>query len=226
MPNKVNFDDYTNNYDELLRESTSFFSSNEKYFSKYKVEILKRSLSDPRRVKTILEFGCGIGRNIEYIQELFPDAKIVGTDISTESIKIAAENNPKVRFEVESDSLKLGQFDVIFIAGVFHHIHPNSRESVLRTINERLAPGGTLIIFEHNPFNPVTRNIVNNCPYDADAILIKPSELKNLLRTNGLVIKKTSYCLFIPPKLSFLSSIESYLGWLPLGGQYFITARK
>jgi hypothetical protein len=33
-----------------------------------------------------------------------------------------------------------------------------------------------------------------------------------------------AYCLFIPPKFSRLAPLEKYLGWLPLGGQYWVTA--
>lgn len=35
----------------------------------------------------------------------------------------------------------------------------------------------------------------------------------------------SGYCLFIPPRFSALRPIEKHLGWLPLGGQYWVSAR-
>lgn len=63
--NKVNFDKYTDNYNELLRENTGFFST-EEYFAKYKVDLVRNRIGvSPKRV---LEYGCGIGRNIGYLK--------------------------------------------------------------------------------------------------------------------------------------------------------------
>jgi SAM-dependent methyltransferase len=222
MNNKVDFDTYTSNYNELLREGTQFFSANEEYFAKYKIELVRSEINQP--INRILEYGCGIGRNIRYLQAAFPGAEIIGTDISEASLAIAKSDNPGVRFEAEHANLHLGQFDLIFVAGVLHHIPPLERTSVSRLLAKRLAKAGSLCIFEHNPFNPVTRRIVNNCPYDADAVLLRPSELRSLMDQAELKIRGQAYCLFIPPKLSRLVPLEKYLAWLPLGGQYWINA--
>lgn len=222
MTNKVNFDDYTDDYNSLLRESTKFFSASEQYFAKYKIDLVRASIKHP--VSRILEYGCGIGRNIRYLQTAFPDAEIVGTDISEASLEIAGTENPGVVFEVETPQLNLGMFDLIFIAGVFHHIPPQQRADVVQLLNQRLSPSGSLCVFEHNPYNPVTRRIVDTCPYDADAVLLKPSELRELFIHANLTPHSKAYCLFIPPKFSRLAPVEKYLEWLPLGGQYWMKA--
>jgi SAM-dependent methyltransferase len=222
---KVDFDDYTGNYNSLLRESTGFFSESEAYFAQYKVDILRREV--PATAKRLLEYGCGIGRNIPFLRAAFPDATIAGSDISTASLEIARKQNPGVDFFVEQADTDAGDpYEVIFIAGVFHHIPVAQRASVMNTLYHRLAPGGTIIIFEHNPFNPVTRKIVNDCPYDRDAVLLKPSELKSLLTSTGLLTRSSAYCLFVPPSLSALLPLEVVLGWLPLGGQYWVKATR
>lgn len=223
--NKVNFDDYIENYNTLLRESTNFFSESEVYFAKYKVDILSRE--SPHPVKRLLEYGCGIGRNIPFLRAAFPGAIISGSDISEASLEIASKENPGVEFfkegsKCDEDNL----YEVIFVAGVFHHIPLKERADVMKVLFGRLAPGGILMIFEHNPFNPITKKIVNNCPYDEDAVLLRPSELKDLLRGAGFYSFARSYCLFFPPSLSVLLSLESKLGWLPLGGQYWIKATR
>lgn len=222
---KVDFDNYTENYNRLLGESTSFFSESEAYFARYKVDILRREVHGT--AKRLLEYGCGIGRNIPFIRAAFPNATIVGTDISAASLEIARKENSGIDFFVEqADVDGADPYEVIFIAGVFHHIPVRERASVMNTLFQRLSPGGTIIIFEHNPFNPVTRKIVNDCPYDKDAVLLRPSELRTLLVDAGLNVCRSAYCLFVPPSLSTLLPLEANLGWLPLGGQYWVKATR
>jgi SAM-dependent methyltransferase len=225
MTKRVDFDDYTDDYNRLLKEKTQFFSSSEEYFARYKVDIVRQRVDSP--VGRVLEYGCGIGRNIPFLQRAFPDAVIVGSDISRASLDIARQENAAVEFVVEDGSIgSLGLFDVIFVAGVFHHVPLGQRATVASTLLQRLSPDGTLFVFEHNPFNPVTRRIVSTCPYDEDAVLLKPSELQRILREAGLSVQRKAYCLFVPPSMPALIPLENQLGWLPLGGQYWVQAKR
>jgi SAM-dependent methyltransferase len=222
---KVDFDDYTDNYNSLLRESTGFFTESETYFAKYKVDVLRREI--PATTKRLLEYGCGIGRNIPFLRAAFPDATIAGSDISAASLEIARKENHGVEFFLEQADTDVAEpYEVIFIAGVFHHIPVQERAGVMKTLYQRLVPGGMIVIFEHNPFNPVTRKIVNDCPYDKDAVLLRPSQLRALLVDAGLPVCRSAYCLFVPPSLSVLLPVEAKLGWLPLGGQYWVKATR
>jgi SAM-dependent methyltransferase len=221
---KVDFDEHAENYNELLREGVGFFSPDEAYFARYKVDLVRSATQlTPAR---ILEYGCGIGRNIPFLKAAFPDATIEGSDVAPLSLELARAENPGVSFFLEGDDEDRGLFDMIFVASVYHHIPPTQRESATATLAGRLNPGGELYIFEHNPYNPVTRHIVNNCPYDADAVLLKPSETKALMRSAAMNVTAANYCLFIPPKLSAISWIERGLGWLPLGGQYWVRGTR
>lgn len=223
MSDKVDFDAYTDNYNQLLQQQTSFFSPNEQYFAQYKVDIVRKQMLAP--VSRLLEFGCGIGNNIPFLQQAFPQAAITGSDISEASLALARQHNSGVEFVADVDTLK-GGYDLIFIAGVFHHIAVAERAAVASKLYALLAPGGRLFVFEHNPYNPVTRRIVSNCIYDADAVLLKPSELRATLAGAALAIEASAYCLFIPPRLAFLLPLENLLQWLPLGGQYWVQARR
>lgn len=220
-PVKIDFDDYSGSYDELLQESTKLFAEDAEYFARYKVELATQQ-KNTLPIKRVLEYGCGTGRNIRYLQAAFPEAEVVGTDVSAESLRLARANNPMAEFKLESIDLAVGKFDFIFIACVFHHIPLAEREGVMKTLATRLAPGGLIYIFEHNPFNPVTRKLVNSCPFDADAVLLKPEELQTLFRHAGIILNGVSYCLFVPPRLSWFIPVEKYLRWLPMGGQYWI----
>jgi SAM-dependent methyltransferase len=216
----IDFDDYSSGYDELLRESTKQFTDDIEFFSRYKIDLVKERIKHP--VRRVLEYGCGIGRNIPYLASAFPGAEIVGTDVSAASLEAASKMNPDARFKVEQGELDIGTFDLIFVASVFHHIPLDQRIPAMATLFRRLAKQGELFVFEHNPYNPVTRRIVSTCPFDADAILLKPAELVALFDSAGIKPTGKSFCLFVPPKLSWLSPIERFLTWLPLGGQYWV----
>ena len=222
---KVNFDNYVNEYNELLRKDTNFFSNDEKYFAEYKINILKnQSYKNPKK---ILEFGCGIGRNIKYLSDAFPNSKIFGSDVSSASLDMAQMENPSTYFFLEEGiQSQVGSYDLIFVAGVFHHIPVLERPMAMKSIFDRLENNGEIFIFEHNPYNPITRRIVNNCPFDVDAILIKKLELIDLLVDAGFIVQNQAYCLFIPPILKRISLVERFISWLPLGGQYWVKAKK
>jgi len=221
---KVDFDNYVEDYDRLLEEQTSMFSSDASYFAQYKVDIARTQIDvDPG---SILEFGCGTGRNIPFLREAFPDATIVGSDVSAKSLEVARQLNEGVGFFLEDEAPGDLDVDLVFVAGVFHHIAPDERQAALAAIYKRLRRGGSAFIFEHNPYNPVTRRIVSNCPYDADAVLLAPGELRGRLERADFREVRSAYALFVPGRLKALTGIERYLGWLPLGGQYWVHARK
>lgn len=225
MTDRLDFDDYAEEYNRLLQERTSFFSGNDAYFARYKTDLMRSCLSRP--VKKVLEYGCGIGRNIPFLREAFPQAVVIGTDISRASLEIARRDQPDVEFfEEDNPVLDVRSFDLIFVAGVFHHIPVAERRKVSRLLFQRLELAGDLFVFEHNPYNPVTRRIVSTCPYDDDAVLLTPQELIRYLEAEGFKQPHTQFCLFIPPSLSWLVWIERRLGWLPLGGQYFVHFSK
>jgi SAM-dependent methyltransferase len=118
---KVNFDEHTEKYNQLLNDGTRFFSSNEDYFAQYKIDIVRAEICRP--VRRVLEFGCGIGRNIPFLRRAYPNAVIVGSDISNASLDIARQQNAGVEFVEESENMKFDdKFDLVFVAGVFHHV--------------------------------------------------------------------------------------------------------
>jgi glycosyltransferase involved in cell wall biosynthesis len=84
-----------------------------------------------------------------------------------------------------------------------------------------------LVVFEHNPWNPVTRYVVAHTPIDHDAVLLPPAEVTSFLRAGGWRDIRTSHLMFLPPRLGpVATAAERLLSWLPLGGQYAVTASK
>jgi trans-aconitate methyltransferase len=217
---KVDFDDYAENYNTLLNQQLRFFDKNDHYFAEYKVNRAKEVLT--LSPTTILDFGCGVGRTCAYLQKCFPLAQVYGYDVSAQSLGEAKKNAPTVNFLSVLPSDNSLQFDFIFIAGVLHHVSPSQRKALMHSILQRTTAQGTVMVFEHNPFNPMTRYLVSTCAFDHDAILLKPRELKALFTQAGFTQIKTEYTLFFPAFLKGLRKIEPYLKHLPLGGQYMV----
>ena len=93
---KVNFDNYANNYDQILQEQHKSFGEIS-YYSEHKVKILTRFFSSNKSMN-ILEYGCGIGRNLKYLKKYFPNSSLYATDISKESLSIAKKEYVDVNF--------------------------------------------------------------------------------------------------------------------------------
>ena len=221
--NRVDFDEYADQYEELLQEQLAFFSKDRGYFSEYKVALAAKH--SPRPPVRVLDFGCGIGLSLPFLMRYFPGANIFATDLSEGSLGHVRKNFRDVTVlsdgEVEEHS-----YDMIFVTGVFHHVPIQQRESLIKRLAKLLSMEGRLVVFEHNPFNPVTRHMVATCPFDADAELIRLGSMKRLVASSGINVTSAGYCLFFPQLLSILRPLEKYLCWLPGGGQYFVVAKK
>src|SRR5690606_14925929 len=112
-------------------------------------------------------------------------------------------------------------------ATVLHHVEPKLRHALMQRLGRLLNPGGRICIFEHNPYNPITRRMVSTCPFDEDAILLPMRESIDLITKSAeLDLETKGYTLFLPPRLSAFSPLEGLLRWFPLGGQYFVQGRN
>jgi SAM-dependent methyltransferase len=104
-----------------------------------------RSLSnEPRR---ILDFGCGEGRYLEVVHRHFPDAQLVGCDISKVALEHARRNRPSADY-VLMDEGRLpapdGSFDLILSVEVLEHVADVGLAT--RELARLLAPNGHLVV--------------------------------------------------------------------------------
>ena len=100
----------------------------------------------------------------------------------------------------------------------------HNEHSLFLRLAQRMKPGSRLVIWEHNPFNPVTRLLVRMCPFDGDARLLTLNATRTLLRRNGFRPLQHAYVNLFPPRwLRFAAwaAVENKLGGLPLGAQYW-----
>lgn len=219
------FDQYSRKYQELLDKSVRIAGETGEYFAAYKATFIAEHVA-PRADCRILDYGCGTGLVTLQLKKTLPKACVDGYDVSRESL---AEVDPAVRsrgtFVTRISELR-GNYDVVMMANVLHHIEPQERQQVVAEAAGLLAAGGAMIVFEHNPANPLTRRAVAACPFDENAVLLPPRETTGYLKRCGLEQIELNYIVFFPRALSVLRPMEGALGWCPLGAQYAARASR
>lgn len=218
---RLEFDKYANEYDRVLGETIPDALNEDGYFAEYKVALMATRLYD-RKVTRVLDFGCGAGRSMPYLEKYFPDSEIWGYDVSPASLRVASARTPRAQFFSEWDFIGSIKFDAIIAANVFHHIPFEQRLPALIRCRASLHQDGQMFLFEHNPYNPLTRWIFERCPFDVDAEMLELKTVLNLVRQAGYQSEQHGYTLFFPRQLSFLRGLESRLKRLPLGAQYYV----
>jgi len=213
------FDAYAGAYEEMLRKNHQTSEKEEEYYARYKIEIIRRFVK--KGLPAILDYGCGVGKSTKYLLEHFPDSKVCGCDLSEESLKIASDKNPTAVFRHNS-CFSQTKFDMVFIANVFHHVPAEDRPIVTKEVRSLVRDHGQVFIFEHNPNNPITLQMVGTCGFDKEAKLLRPGELIRLFKKEGFQLKRKSYTLFFPKWMGFLRPLEKYLVKIPLGAQYYL----
>lgn len=227
---QAEFDHHAKAYEQQLRENVAITGEGPEYFAEYKIADL-RTVCDAALldVKSLLDFGAGIGASTPYMSENFPESQIISADVSSKSLEILGQRYPDLSRPVliEEDRLPLDDdsVDLAFTACVFHHIDASEHEHWLGEIRRVVRPGGLFVLFEHNPWNPLTVRAVNTCPFDENAVLIAAPEMTRRLGGAGWEAVTTKYRLFFPSLLAVLRPAEALLGWVPLGGQYYLVAR-
>jgi SAM-dependent methyltransferase len=223
------FDTYKDTYTAEVQEAIGFAGQDVAFFTRAKAEHLLRlvrsHVGDPRRLRG-LDIGCGIGLTDHYLQQRF--AFLHGVDVSEGCLQVAARTNPTVDYRAyDGTSLPFpdNAFDVSFAICVMHHVPPVHWEQFTREMRRVTRPGGLAVVFEHNPVNPLTRLAVWRCPFDADAVLLNMRTTSSLCQRAGFSIVERRYILFFPWKRRWLTSLESCLRRLPLGGQYYVACR-
>jgi SAM-dependent methyltransferase len=219
--NKPEFDQYADQYDRLLSDTIPDSLNEDGYFAEYKISLMHALLGDVMPAR-ILDFGCGAGRSLPFLDRYFPSSELWGYDVSPESIRLAAQRVPRASLHSDWNSIASTTFDVVIATNVFHHIPPAERSLALMQCRQVLADQGQMFLFEHNPFNPVTRWIFERCPFDQDAEMLSMKSARNLASTIGMRIVDAGYTLFFPRPLAWLRPLERSLRWLPLGAQYYV----
>jgi SAM-dependent methyltransferase len=225
------FDQYAGDYSVLHQQSIAFSGCELEYFADYKAryaaECFREICRDGER---LLDFGCGTGASIPLFGKYLDHPSLVCADVSIKSLELAERRHGAAaaylpirdeRLELPADSVGM-----VFTSCVFHHIPPDRHGHWMAELLRVTRPGGAVVIFEHNPLNPLTRHAVSSCAFDENAVLIAAGTLSRRLASSGWNPRAVRYHVFFPGLLKAMRPLEVWLGWLPLGGQYSVVARK
>jgi len=230
--NEAEFDKFADEYRQFHRKNIRISGEEPEFFHEYKIKdtaVLARACHLPSAPR-ILDFGAGVGNAVPYFHQHIPGCELTCLDVSRKSLAIAEKRFPNqarfVAFHGRHIPFPDDYFDLVFSACVFHHIPPAEHEPILQEWWRVLRLGGVAVVFEHNPYNPLTVHAVKTCPFDENAVLIPPRKLLWNMKQAGFVTAVHRYRIFFPGPLQALRSLERYLTWLPLGAQYYVAARK
>ena len=227
---KIEFDAIADDYYRQHAANIKVTGEDPEYFHRYKVadscEYLKHR---GRGVNSILDFGSGIGNSVPYFREYFPKTKLYCADVSWRSIELSRQRYPgeEVYLQIESSIPVTDQtFDAVYTACVFHHIPHDEHIRWMRELLWVTKVGGNIILFEHNPINPLTVRAVNTCPFDVNAKLIRAGVLRRTILSAGWRDATIEYKVFFPRALAPFRPFEKYLRKACFGAQYRIVAKK
>jgi SAM-dependent methyltransferase len=131
----------------------------------------------------VLDYGCGTGLLGERLISRGFD--VFGTEYSDRMFEKARSRGLK------GDLLRNGRipfedhaFDLVYCVAVFHHLE--TPENVRRAIHEMVRvtkPGGSIVIWDHNPLNPFWPILMKRWPQDnGDERLVALEEILGGLR--------------------------------------------
>ena len=122
--------------------------------------IIKSQISD--EPQDILDLGCSVGMSTFALQEVYPQAKITGLDLSPYFLAVAhyrsQQRNAQVTWvhaAAESTGLPAGSFDLVSTFLMFHELPQSATREIFHEARRLLRPGGYLTIMDMNPKSEV-----------------------------------------------------------------------
>jgi ubiquinone/menaquinone biosynthesis C-methylase UbiE len=108
----------------------------------------------PRR---ILDLGCGTGSTTLMLKQAFPQAEVIGLDLSPYMLVMADYKAKKAGLDIqwrhgkaEETGFPEASFDVVTASLLFHETPPTVSEAILRECFRLLVPGGQVLILDGN----------------------------------------------------------------------------
>jgi SAM-dependent methyltransferase len=130
----------------------SFFRS-----GRESVRELRRTLAIADRTlesfASVLDFGCGCGRMLLWLEGIGLAGGLHGTDIDAEAIDWCREHIPFAEMAVNDQDPPLpypdGTFDLVFNHSVFTHIDERRQDAWLAELQRVTRPGGLVVLSTH-----------------------------------------------------------------------------
>ncbi|CAK9259820.1 unnamed protein product [Sphagnum jensenii] len=138
------------------------------------IEDHHRAHSNGLGVSAILDVGCSTGESTQALAAGFPDAELVGLDLSPHFLAVAQYMQKKrvasgkpgsersiswVHANGESTGLPAASFDIVSLAFVIHECPQHAIKNLLKEAYRLLRPGGTVALTDNSPKSKVIQSL-------------------------------------------------------------------
>ena len=224
------FDEYADSYGDAVDRSVAFVGKDVDHYARRKVDhlldLVQRRLGDPGRISAV-DVGCGVGITDSFLAGRL--GVLHGVDTAADAVERAATRNPSVRYQVY-DGVELpfpdGELDLAFAICVAHHVSPGERPAFAAELHRVVRPGGMVVLFEHNPLNPLTRIAVSRCEFDKGVTLLTRGHASALLAGAGLLLAERRFIVFLPLEGPTAQRVDRVLRQVPFGAQHYVAAHR
>jgi SAM-dependent methyltransferase len=165
---------------------------------------------DPAKPRRVLELGCGTGELAHTLATL-TESRVTGVDLSERFIATAraAYRRPNLDFLVadltrETPATPQDGYDAITGNGILHHLY-HHLDAVLPALCRWLRPGGRLIFWEPNLWNPYVWLIFSFGPLrraaklEPDEMAFTPGYIRRKLLAAGFATARVTTRDFLLP---------------------------
>jgi SAM-dependent methyltransferase len=225
----VDFDDVAAGYGQEVDRAVAFSGQTQGFFLDVKAQQIEDAIRDrlgePSAVHA-LEVGCGPGLMQLRLRQRI--GRLWGMDLSLGCLAQANQAGQASQAGLAATRAGAQDADLVFAVCVLHHVPPGGgrRDAVVGEMARLARPGGLVAIWEHNPWNPLTRRVVARCAFDRDVALLSLAETRRLLRRAGLSRIESRYGLFFPWRGRGWRRAERLLAQVPLGAQFMALGIK
>lgn len=119
--------------------------------------LLDAIICQPRR---ILDLGCGTGSVTIMLKQAFPEAEVIGLDLSPQMLLVAELKAKKAGLEIiwrhgkaEETGFPDRAFDLVTASLLFHETPPAATKAILREAFRLLRTGGQMLVGDGNQKN-------------------------------------------------------------------------
>ncbi len=219
-------DRYGNRYRGEVRRALGFLGPRHDFFVEAKarelLRIVAQHVGDPSELRA-LDVGSGIGLFDRFLVPHF--AAVDGIDVSREAIESAKRRNASARYRhYDGGELPFDgrAFDVVFAVCVLQVVPALARRQLVAEMSRVVTRGGLVVVFEHNPVNPLTRIAANRFRLGGKSALLGRGAVARLFTDSGLEVVDSRYIVFFPWRSQALDRLERRLTAVPLGAQYVL----
>lgn len=145
---------------------------------------------------TVIDAGCGTGGNLKWLRSIWPDAKLIGFDVSPEAVELTRQRVPEAQVFVADlcqPVLQSGQFELIVCSDVLYTTPLPEGLQGLRSLCQQLKSGGCLLL--HLPAYNWMKSRHDHAVHTRHRFTM--SEVRGMIGELGLKVEFLSYRMFL-----------------------------